>query len=63
MPADVIAAWEVAIPALLADPEYRALYTANGLEPGFMPHVEYVGFMDAFGFDTETFLRDAGVIE
>ena len=63
MPADVIAAWETAIPALLDDPEYRKLYTENSLQPGFMPHAEYVRFMDAFGRETETFLRDSGVIE
>ena len=63
MPEEVIAAWEAAIPVLLDDPEYRALYTANGLQPGFMPHTEYVRFIDAFGQETETFLRDAGVIE
>ena len=63
MPEDVIAAWETAIPMLLDDPEYRELYTGNGLQPGFMPHAEYVRFMDAFGRETETFLRDAGVIE
>lgn len=63
MPADVIAAWETAIPMLLDDPEYRTLYTENGLQPGFMPHTEYVRFMDAFGRETETFLRDSGVIE
>ena len=63
MPADVIAAWEAAIPKLLDDPEYRALYTENSLLRGFIPHAEYVGFMDAFGQETETFLRDAGVIE
>lgn len=63
MPADVIAAWETAIPMLLADPEYRKLYTENSLQPGFMPHAEYVRFMDAFGRETETFLRDSGVIE
>ena len=61
--ADVIAAWEAAIPTLLDDPEYRTLYTENGLQPGFMPHAEYVRFMDAFGQETETFLKDAGVIE
>ena len=63
MPADVIAAWDAAIPKLLDDPEYRKLYTENNLQPGFIPHAEYVGFMDRFGTDTEAFLRDAGVIE
>ena len=62
-PAEVIAAWDAAIPKLLDDPEYRKLYTENSLQPGFIPHAEYVGFMDRFGRDTEAFLRDAGVIE
>ena len=62
-PPDVIAAWEAAIPKLLDDPGYRKLYTENGLQPGFIPHTEYVKFMDAFGRDTEAFLKDAGVIE
>ena len=63
MGADVIAAWEAAIPKLLDDLEYRALYTANSLQRGFMPHAEYVRFMEAFGQETETFLRGSGVIE
>lgn len=63
MPAEVIAAWDAAIPKLLDDPEYRKLYMENSLQPGFIPHAEYVGFMDTFGKDTEAFLRDAGVIE
>ena len=63
MPADVIAAWEAAIPKLLDDPGYRKLYTENSLQPGFIPHAEYLGFMEKFGKDTEAFLRDAGVIE
>jgi tripartite-type tricarboxylate transporter receptor subunit TctC len=62
-PAAVVAAWEQAIPKLLDDPEYRKLYTANSLLPGFMPHVEYVKFMDGFGSDTARFLRESGVIQ
>jgi len=63
MPPDVIAMWEAAIPKLLDDPAYRKLYTENSLQPGFIPHAEYLAFMDKFGKDTEAFLRDAGVIE
>ena len=48
---------------MLEDPAYRELYTANSLEPGFMPHDEYVKFMAAFGKQTEAFLQEAGVIE
>lgn len=63
LPADVIAAWESVVPQLLDDPAYRKLYTGNSLQPGFMPHAEYVAFMEAFGRETEAFLQDAGVIE
>ena len=63
MPAEVIAAWEAAVPKLLDDPAYRKLYMDNSLQPGFMSHVEYVAFMEKFGRDTEAFLQDAGVIE
>jgi tripartite-type tricarboxylate transporter receptor subunit TctC len=63
LPADVIAFWEATVPKLLEDPAYKELYTANSLEPGFMPHDEYVKFMAAFGKQTETFLQEAGVIE
>ncbi len=62
-PASVVAAWEAAIPKLLDDPEYRKLYTENSLLPGFIPHAEYVKFMDGFGSDTARFLRESGVIQ
>lgn len=61
-PADVIAAWETAIPKLLADPRYKPVYTKNGLEPGFIPHAAYVRFVSEFGRQTEAFLRESGVI-
>ncbi|MBI2186957.1 MAG: tripartite tricarboxylate transporter substrate binding protein [Acidobacteria bacterium] len=63
LPADVIAAWEAAIPKLLDDPAYRKLYTDNSLQPGFMPHAEYVTFMREFGAETEAFLKQSGVIQ
>ncbi len=59
---EVIAAWEAAVPKLLADPKYKALYTKNGLQPGFIPHAEYVKFMSEFGSQTEAFLKESGVI-
>jgi putative tricarboxylic transport membrane protein len=61
-PQPVIAAWEAAIPKLLADPEYKKTYTRNGFEPGFLPHREYVAFMNDFGRQTEAFLRESGAI-
>jgi len=62
-PPDVIAAWETAIQTLLDDPVYRKIYTDNGLQPGFIPHAEYVRFMDEFGRETTAFLKQAGVIQ
>jgi putative tricarboxylic transport membrane protein len=62
-PPDVIAAWESAVRALLEDPEYKKLYTEDGLQPGFIPHAEYVAFMNQFGNETAAFLRESGVIK
>ena len=61
-PPQAIAALEAAVPKLLADPKYRAIYTANSLEPGFMPHTEYVAFVNEFGRQTQAFLKESGVI-
>jgi putative tricarboxylic transport membrane protein len=61
-PPAVIAAWEAAIRKLLDDPAYKKVYTANGLLPGFIPHAEYVRFIDEFGRETAAFLKASGVI-
>ena len=58
----VIAAWEAAIPKLLADPKYKQIYLANGLQPGFIPHAAYLTFIDAFGQDAAGFLKASGVV-
>jgi tripartite-type tricarboxylate transporter receptor subunit TctC len=62
-PPAVVAAWETTIRALLDDPEYKKLYTEDNLQPGFIPHAEYVTFMDDFGRQTAEFLRQTGVIK
>ncbi len=62
-PAGAIAALEAAVPKLLADPKYKQLYTANGLQPGFMPHAEYATFIADFGRQTESFLKETRVIK
>ena len=61
-PPAVIAAWDAAIPKLLADPAYKKIYARNGLEPGFIPHAQYPGFIADFGRQTEAFLRETRVI-
>ena len=63
IPPEVVAEWEAAIPRLLDDPEYKKVYLANGLEPGYIPHADYVEFVEKFGKETETFYKQAGVIE
>jgi tripartite-type tricarboxylate transporter receptor subunit TctC len=63
MPAEVIAAWEAAIPKLLEDPKYKKIYTDNALQPNFMKHDDYVKFIAKFGGDTEAFLKQSGVIQ
>jgi putative tricarboxylic transport membrane protein len=62
LPRDLITRWETAVRTLLDDPEYKKLYLADGLQPGFMPHDEYVTFMSTFGDDTAAFLKESGVI-
>jgi tripartite-type tricarboxylate transporter receptor subunit TctC len=61
-PRAAIAALEMAIPRLLADPKYKQIYSANGLQPGFMPHAEYVTFLNEFARQAEGFLRESGTI-
>jgi tripartite-type tricarboxylate transporter receptor subunit TctC len=61
-PREVIAAWEAAVPRLLADPAYQKVYTKNNLLPGFIAHADYVKFMSEFGAQTEAFLKESGVI-
>lgn len=63
LPKNVIAAWETAVPKLLEDPTYKKLYTENNLQAGYIPHAEYVQFIDEFGKDTAAFLKESGVIK
>ena len=60
-PAQVIAAWDAAIPKLLADPTYKQIYTRNGLQPGFVSHAEYGRFIATFASETQAFLRSSGM--
>ncbi|MCC2689770.1 MAG: tripartite tricarboxylate transporter substrate binding protein [Rhizobiaceae bacterium] len=63
LPADVISAWEKAIPEVLENPEYKAAYTAANLRPDFIPHDEYGEFIKSFAEETAKFLKDTGVIQ
>jgi tripartite-type tricarboxylate transporter receptor subunit TctC len=63
LPPAVVAAWESGVRTLLDDPEYKKIYTDDNLQPGFMPHAEYVAFIHEFGMQTAQFLRESGVIK
>jgi tripartite-type tricarboxylate transporter receptor subunit TctC len=62
-PAPVVAALESAVPKLLSDPAFVRIYTANGLQPGFMPRAEYAAFISEFARQTEAFLKETRVIK
>jgi putative tricarboxylic transport membrane protein len=62
LPPEIIRIWEQAVPLILADPEYRAMYTRDNLAPNFLPHVEYRAFVDKFAADTAAYLKSTGVI-
>ena len=62
LPPELVTRWENAVRTLLEDPEYKKIYLADGLQPGFIPHDEYVAFMKTFGDDTALFLKESGVI-
>ncbi|HEX2724836.1 MAG TPA: tripartite tricarboxylate transporter substrate binding protein [Beijerinckiaceae bacterium] len=63
LPADVVAAWEKAIPQLLADPDYKKVYGAESLVPNFIPHDAYAKFVNDFANASETFLKETGAVK
>ena len=63
LPADVIAAWDAATLKVLADPKYKEAYEGANLRAEFMPHADYVKFIETFGTETGDFLKKTGVIE
>ena len=63
LPADVIAAWEAATQKVLADPKYKEAYEGANLRAEFIPHADYVKFIETFGTETGDFLKKTGVIE
>jgi tripartite-type tricarboxylate transporter receptor subunit TctC len=63
LPADVVAAWEKAVPQLLADPDYKKVYGAESLVPNFIPHAAYVKFVNEFASSSESFLKETGAVK
>lgn len=62
LPAEVVAAFEAAVPEALANPEYKAAYTAAALRPDFIAHDAYGPFIASFAAETEAFLKQSGTI-
>lgn len=63
LPANVIAMWEKAVQDVLANAEYKASYQEANLRAEFIPHTEYVKFIQEFAEKTGNFLRETGVIK
>jgi putative tricarboxylic transport membrane protein len=63
LPADVVAAWEQAIPLLLEEPGFKAYYQEGALVPAFMPHGEYGAFIARFAEDQKKFMAEYGITE
>lgn len=63
LPADVIAAWEEAIPLLLEVPEFQEYYQEGALVPAFMPHDEYGSFIARFAEDQKKFMAEYNITE
>lgn len=63
LPQDVIAAWEEAIPILLEDPEFKKYYQGGSLVAEFMPHDEYVAFIENFAEEQKQFMAEYGITE
>jgi tripartite-type tricarboxylate transporter receptor subunit TctC len=63
LPADIVAAWEKAVPQLLADPDYKKVYGTESLVPDFVPHAAYATFVNDFGSTSENFLKETGAVK
>ncbi len=63
LPEDIISLWEEAIPRILDDPEFQEWYSTRNLIPKFIPHEEYVEFINSFADENREFLIEVGVIQ
>jgi len=62
MPPEIIRIWEEAAQRILADPEYKVMYTRDNLAPNYLSHAEYGAFVNKFAADTTAYLKTTGVI-
>jgi putative tricarboxylic transport membrane protein len=63
LPANVVAAWEAALPKILQNAEYKKVYERETLVPHFKGQKESRELVTAFAKETEQSLRELGVIK
>jgi putative tricarboxylic transport membrane protein len=63
LPANVVAAWEAAMPRILANPAYKKYYEGENLVPAFKGQKDSRELTTAFASDTAKSLRELGVIK
>lgn len=62
LPANVVAAWEAAVPKVLANPDYKKVYQKESLVVHFKGQKESRELTKSFAEDTAKSLRELGVI-
>jgi len=63
LPADVIAAWEAAVPKVLEDPKFKEWYQNVSFVPSFLPHGEFETFINTFAESQRKTLVDVNIIK
>jgi tripartite-type tricarboxylate transporter receptor subunit TctC len=63
LPPAITKIWDETVPKVLADPDYRKVYSAESLVANFIPHDKYQSFVTNFGSTTEAFLKESGVLK
>ena len=63
LPAEVLAAWDSAIPRMLQDPAYKKTYEDESLVPAFLGHADAGKLVADFGATSEAFLKETGAIK
>ncbi len=63
LPADVIKAWEDAIPKLLANAEYKKAYDADSMIPAFKDQKTFKAYLAKTETDLKAYLTKMGVIK
>ena len=61
-PPEIIETWENAVQEVLKNPDYRQIYSGAMLLADLHAAIRVRDFIDTFASETETFLRESGVI-